>query len=189
MCMVLQVHQAITEVFWTNVCDEDLPFGGIIEHTNLVPTAWYGGRHVVYVSRYFSHAEGIATADIDQVREDWIAALLATFTHLDASDILHVDIFRTPYAAPLVSVPYLPQIPPDAEPPRGPGAGDHGPGVSAGPRHEPRCAVGRAGDRSWRYRRLDLSRVRRARPAARVPGDRSGVRGRRRPQCVPARVG
>ncbi|HUS61401.1 MAG TPA: methyltransferase domain-containing protein, partial [Acidimicrobiales bacterium] len=112
VCMVLQVRQAITEVFWTNVCDEDLPFGGIIEHTNLVPTAWYGGRHVVYVSRYFSHAEEIAAADIDRVRDDWIAALLATFPHLDPSDILHVDIFRTPYAAPLVSVPYLPQIPP-----------------------------------------------------------------------------
>ncbi len=112
VCMVLQVRRPITDVFWTNVCDEDLPFGGIIEHTNLVPNSWYGGRHVVYVSRYFAQSERIATDDLEEVQESWIAALLATFGHLDRTDLLDVDIFRTPYAAPLVSVPYLPQIPP-----------------------------------------------------------------------------
>jgi protoporphyrinogen oxidase/SAM-dependent methyltransferase len=112
VCMVLQLRRPITDVFWTNVCDRDLPFGGIIEHTNLVPTAWYGGRNVAYLSRYFTHAEEIATADLDGVRDEWVAALLATFRHLDRGDITDVDVFRTPYAAPLVSVPYLPQIPP-----------------------------------------------------------------------------
>jgi SAM-dependent methyltransferase len=111
VCMVLQLTKPMTEVFWTNVCDRDLPFGGIIEHTNLVPAAWYG-RHVAYVSRYFTHAEAIATADLDEVREEWIAGLLATFPHLRRNDLTAVDVFRTPYAAPLVSVPYLPQIPP-----------------------------------------------------------------------------
>jgi protoporphyrinogen oxidase/SAM-dependent methyltransferase len=111
VCMVLQLTKPMTEVFWTNVCDRDLPFGGIIEHTNLVPAGWYG-RHVAYVSRYFTHAEAIATADLDEVREEWITALLATFPHLRRDDVTTVDVFRTPYAAPLVSVPYLPQIPP-----------------------------------------------------------------------------
>lgn len=112
LCMVLQLQRPMTDVFWTNVCDEDLPFGGIIEHTNLVPAAWYGGRHVAYVSRYFTHAEEIATAELDEVRDDWVAALRRTFPRLGADDITGIDIFRTPYAAPLVSVPYLPQIPP-----------------------------------------------------------------------------
>jgi protoporphyrinogen oxidase/SAM-dependent methyltransferase len=112
VCMVLQLARPMTDVFWTNVCDDDLPFGGIIEHTNLVPPGWYSDRHVAYVSRYFTQAEAIAGADLDQVQEEWVAALLSTFTHLDRADIHHIDIFRTPYAAPLVSVPYLPQIPP-----------------------------------------------------------------------------
>ena len=112
VCMILQLRRPMTEVFWTNVCDDDLPFGGIIEHTNLVPASWYDGHHVAYVSRYFTASEQIADDDLDEVRELWVKALLATFPHLDADDVLHVDIFRTPYAAPLVSVPYLPQIPP-----------------------------------------------------------------------------
>jgi protoporphyrinogen oxidase/SAM-dependent methyltransferase len=111
VCMILQLTKPMTEVFWTNVCDRDLPFGGIIEHTNLVPAAWYG-RNVAYVSRYFTHAEEIATADLDGIRDEWVAALLATFPHLGRSDITEIDVFRTPYAAPLVSVPYLSQIPP-----------------------------------------------------------------------------
>ena len=53
VCVVLALPYALTDQFWTNVCDPDVPFGGIIEHTNLVPARWYGGQHVVYLSRYF----------------------------------------------------------------------------------------------------------------------------------------
>ena len=32
-----RARAAVADIYWTNVCDQDLPFGGIIEHTNLVP--------------------------------------------------------------------------------------------------------------------------------------------------------
>ena len=112
MCVILETTKAITPVFWTNVCDRDLPFGGIIEHTNLVPTDWYGGHHVAYLSRYFTPDEPIATADVEAEAARWIDGLRRTFPHLRAEDILQVRSFRTPYAAPLVTAPYLPSIPP-----------------------------------------------------------------------------
>lgn len=112
MVVILETKTAVTPVFWTNVCDRDVPFGGIIEHTNLVPTSWYGGNHVVYLSRYFAPDEDIATVDVDAEADRWIEALQGVFRHLRKSDVVQVRAFRTPYAAPLVSVPYLPQIPP-----------------------------------------------------------------------------
>lgn len=112
LCVVLETRSRVTPVFWTNVCDRDIPFGGIIEHTNLVPTSWYGGHHVVYLSRYFTPDEDVATADVEAEAERWIEALLGVVPHLRRSDILEVRAFRTPYAAPLVTAPYLPRIPP-----------------------------------------------------------------------------
>ena len=65
----------LSDIFWTNVCDDDLPFGGIIEHTNLVPAEWYDGHHVAYLSRYFTADEDVASADPDVEAAAWIEAL------------------------------------------------------------------------------------------------------------------
>ncbi|MGI8491843.1 MAG: methyltransferase domain-containing protein, partial [Acidimicrobiales bacterium] len=114
VCVIVDLPRALTPVFWTNVCDDDIPFGGIIEHTNLVPTSWYGGRHVVYLSRYFAPEEDIATADLETVTKEWLEACERLFPHFSAADVGDLKVFRTPYGAPLVSYPYLPRIAPVA---------------------------------------------------------------------------
>lgn len=112
LCAVFDLPYALTSTFWTNVCDATVPFGGIIEHTNLVPTSHYGGRHVVYLSRYFVHAEDVATADPKATAKDWLKVVESLFPHVSLDDIGQLHAFRTFYGAPLVSVPYLERIPP-----------------------------------------------------------------------------
>ena len=65
LCVVLETDRPLSSTYWTNVCDQSLPFGGVIEHTNLVPSGDYGDRHVVYLSRYFTSDEEVANADPD----------------------------------------------------------------------------------------------------------------------------
>jgi protoporphyrinogen oxidase len=114
LCVVLEMDGPLTDCYWTNVCDPDLPFGGIIEHTNLVPASDYGGRHVVYLSRYFTPDEPIAAADAER----WAALLDERFPGT-AGRVLAVHPFRTAHAAPLVQVGHLARIPPMAGPPAG----------------------------------------------------------------------
>ena len=52
LCTVLSLDEPLSDVYWTNVTDPGFDFSGLIEHTNLVPAAHYGGRHLVYLSRY-----------------------------------------------------------------------------------------------------------------------------------------
>ena len=106
----MELRRPLTQVFWTNVCDADVPFGGIIEHTNLVPAAHYGGRHVVYLSRYFTQGEAIAGADLQGIAESWMDLVRHQFA-IPEADVLSVQPFRTPYAAPLVSTGHLARIP------------------------------------------------------------------------------
>jgi len=112
LCVVLEMTQPVSDIYWTNVCDSALPFGGVIEHTNFVPPADYGGRHVLYVSRYFTTDEQIARADPDEEAARWVDALDDRFPGFDKRNVLAVHAFRTPYAAPLVTVGHLTRIPP-----------------------------------------------------------------------------
>ncbi len=111
-CVVLELDRPLTSVYWTNVCDERLPFGGIIEHTNMLPPSDYAGRHVVYLSRYFTSDEPLASADLHEEANRWVEALKKFFP-FDASSLIAVHPFKTPYAAPLVVLGYKAMIPPE----------------------------------------------------------------------------
>ncbi|HET9733600.1 MAG TPA: FAD-dependent oxidoreductase [Acidimicrobiales bacterium] len=110
LCVVLELRRSISPIYWTNVCDPDLPFGGIIEHTNLIPSSDYDGRHVVYLSRYFTPDEEVARADPVAEAERWVR-LLVQKLNLSTDDVLAVHPFRAPYAAPLVTLGYLDLLP------------------------------------------------------------------------------
>lgn len=110
LCVVLELRRSVSDIYWTNVCDPDLPFGGLIEHTNLMPASEYGDRHVVYLSRYFTPEEEIAKADPAVEAERWVK-LLSQKLHLSSDDVLAVHPFRSPYAAPLVTLGYLDLLP------------------------------------------------------------------------------
>jgi len=112
LCVVVEMAGPVSSIYWTNVCDRDLPFGGVIEHTNFVPASDYTGRHVVYVSRYFTADEPVARADPAEEAGHWIDALHERFPGFDNRRVLAVHPFRTPYAAPLVTVGHLGRISP-----------------------------------------------------------------------------
>jgi protoporphyrinogen oxidase len=118
LCVVLELDHPLTDLYWVNVCDPEVPFGGIIEHTNLVPPADYGGRHVVYLSRYFTTDEPVAAADPDEEAARWVEVLDQAFPGA-ARHVRAIHPFRAPYAAPLVAVGHLSRIPPLAGPPAG----------------------------------------------------------------------
>lgn len=105
-CIVLEHTRRISDTYWTNVCVDDVPFGALIEHTNLVPSDDYGGRQITYLGRYFTPDDPLATAELEQTAEDWISALEAHLPRFSRSDVVDVHPFRTPYAAPLISLGY-----------------------------------------------------------------------------------
>ncbi|GBF86956.1 NAD(P)/FAD-dependent oxidoreductase [Aphanothece sacrum] len=57
VCLVLQLNQSLSKTYWLNVNDPNFPFVGVIEHTNFEPKETYGGRHIVYLSKYLPETE------------------------------------------------------------------------------------------------------------------------------------
>jgi len=112
VCSVIETDRPITDVYWTNVCDPAAGFGAIIEQTNLVPSSDYGGRHVTYLGRYFTAAEAdIAATDAASLTDTWLDNLEAAYPRFQRSSVTAVHPFKTPYAAPLVTLGYRERIP------------------------------------------------------------------------------
>lgn len=111
LCVVVELSRPLTRFYWTNVCDPELPFGGLIEHTNMVPASDYGGRHIVYLSRYFPPGDPLAEVDVHVEAQRWVEALCGAFD-LDAGAVLGVHPFRTHHAAPRIYLRYLDELTP-----------------------------------------------------------------------------
>jgi len=55
-CLVMVLNRNLSSTYWLNIGDTDIPFVAVIEHTNFRPKSEYGGRHLVYLSRYMAAA-------------------------------------------------------------------------------------------------------------------------------------
>ncbi len=98
VCTVLELERPASRVYWTNVADAGFPFGGAIEHTNLVGTAMYGGRHVLYLSRYFSPDDEWARLPETECGERMENAL-GRLAGGEPPRVLARHVFRSPAAA------------------------------------------------------------------------------------------
>ena len=51
---LLELDRGFSPFYWTNIADPELPFVGVIEHTNLIGRERYGGRRFLYVANYLA---------------------------------------------------------------------------------------------------------------------------------------
>lgn len=101
VCVVLEMSQPLSNTYWLNIADSRLPFGGVIEQTNLIAPANYGGRHIAYLSRYFTHNEAIAGMSKEAISHEFLQALPSVFPHFKPANVLKTHVFRSNTAAPV----------------------------------------------------------------------------------------
>jgi protoporphyrinogen oxidase len=112
VCLVLELDRPLSSTYWLNVNDPGFPFVGVIEHTNFEPAAAYGGRHIVYVSKYLATSAPLyQMADADVVAFA-LPHLARMFPKFDPSWVAAAHVWRARYAQPVVVRNYSALIPP-----------------------------------------------------------------------------
>ena len=109
---ILELEHSLTPFYWLNIADPDMPFGGLIEHTNYIPRERYGGRHLLYISNYLFPDHPRFHAPKKEVIASYLPALARVNKDFDPSWIVKSHHFRAEYAQPVVSVGYRERIPP-----------------------------------------------------------------------------
>jgi protoporphyrinogen oxidase len=111
-CLVLALDRPLTSSYWMNVTDPGYPFMALVEHTNYMDPADYGGRHLVYLGNYRPMDDPLLQAPTPEVLEQF-APYLARINSAFTSDwVIDAWASAAPFAQPIVTVDYREHIPP-----------------------------------------------------------------------------
>jgi len=110
VCSVLSMDEALTDTYWLNIAD-DAPFGALIEHTNFVPPARYGGEHLLYAVKYVqSMDDPLWQMDDEGVEETWLTGIEDLFPEFDRESVNWIETSRSPKTAPIYERGYLEKV-------------------------------------------------------------------------------
>jgi protoporphyrinogen oxidase len=109
-------RQLLSNVYWLNINDRDLPFLALVEHTNFLPAADYGGAHPVYLGNYLPMDDPLFNASESAVLETFLPAVARIQPRFRPEWVQQHWMFRGPYAQPIVTTRYLETLPPHRTP-------------------------------------------------------------------------
>jgi len=101
--LLLEMRRAYLDVYWMNVADMDVPFLGMVEHTNLVPADRYPARYL-YVSNYVAPDDPLTRLGPDALLQHYLAALKLMNPSFRPEDVLRYWAFREDAAQPVPRV-------------------------------------------------------------------------------------
>jgi protoporphyrinogen oxidase len=120
LCVVLALkHQLLTDgTYWLNLpatsADKQanrFPFLALVEHTNYLDKANYGGDHIVYCGDYVPADHEYFTMSEDELVERFVKVLPTFNRNFEPDWIRKAWVFRAPYAQPIPYVNHSEKIP------------------------------------------------------------------------------
>lgn len=102
VCLVLELSRNLSRTYWINVNDPDFPYIGIIEHTNFEPPETYGGRHIVYLSKYLPESTDLFHMNDKQIFEFSLPYIQRMFPYFNQGWVSNYNVWRTRYAQPII---------------------------------------------------------------------------------------
>ena len=109
--MILVLDRPLSSRYWMSIADTNLPFVAIIEHTNMVDKALYGGRHIVYLSNYPSRESALYQKSAEELLDEFVPHLRKINPEFDRSWILEFHHHKVDGAQPIIGVNYSQRIP------------------------------------------------------------------------------
>jgi protoporphyrinogen oxidase len=108
---LLEMNQPLSNIYWLNIADRNLPFTGVIEHTNFMPSADYGGKHYVYLSKYLETDHPYFSMPEAELIETYLPYLKRINPAFDRRWIDRWWVFRERSAQPIVTLNYSQKLP------------------------------------------------------------------------------
>jgi protoporphyrinogen oxidase len=119
-CLVLSLRRQLThQTYWLNVNDPGFPFLSLVEHTNYLPPADYGGRRLVYLGNYLAPDHPTFGKSATMLLEEYSPHLRRINPAFSADWVEDVWSFSAPFAQPIVRVGYQASLPAHQTPLRG----------------------------------------------------------------------
>ncbi|MFI3135312.1 MAG: NAD(P)/FAD-dependent oxidoreductase [Methylococcaceae bacterium] len=119
VCLVLELDQPLSKTYWLNVNDPSFPFVGVIEHTNFERPETYGGKHIVYLSKYLPHTDALYVMSADEFLDYALPYLQKMFPSMQRDWIQRHHLWKARWSQPVVEKHYGALIPSEDGPENG----------------------------------------------------------------------
>lgn len=107
LCTLYVLRRSLSPIYWLNVSDDQVPFGGLIEHTNFIPSEDYAGKHLVYLSHYTDPDAPAYSMDAGALAQHYVPSLRRIASGFDESWVERCHPFRDRWAQPIVTTNYV----------------------------------------------------------------------------------
>lgn len=111
ICLVLELDRSLSSTYWLNVNDVSFPFVGVIEHTNFEPPESYGGRHIVFLSKYTPADDPFYAMNADQAFDFAWPHLKKMFPAFEPAWVKGKYVWKSDHAQPIVEKNYSAMLP------------------------------------------------------------------------------
>lgn len=111
VCLVLELDRPLSKTYWLNVNEPSFPFVGVIEHTNFERPETYGGRHIVYLSKYLPHTDRLYSMNADEFLDYALPYMQTMFPAMQRDWIQAHHLWRARWSQPVVEKHYSRMIP------------------------------------------------------------------------------
>jgi protoporphyrinogen oxidase len=111
VCMTLILKKSLSDIYWLNICDPKIPFGGIIEHTNFIQKEKYGGHTIVYLFNYIPKNHKFYSIKDKELFKTYLKGLKKVFPEFSEKWIKNYVIYRDEFATPIYTKNYSHTVP------------------------------------------------------------------------------
>ncbi len=119
LVLLMVSKRSMSHIYWLNIADRDIPFVGVIEHTNYVPPKFYQGRHIIYVTNYLDPSDPLYRMGPEELFQEYLPGLRKVNPDFGPDWIEQKFLFRADAGQPVVTLGYGDRIPDHRTPLRG----------------------------------------------------------------------
>ena len=112
MTVVLRLKKQFLKdnTYWLSVCETQAPIMAVVEHTNFMDKKHYNNEHVVYLGNYLAKTHPFYTMTDKKLMETFHPFLQELHPGYE-KNLIGYDVFRTPFAQPIITTNYSRIIP------------------------------------------------------------------------------
>lgn len=104
--MMIVTNKSFSPFYWLNIGDNDIPFGGIIEHTNFIDKSNYDNNHILYISNYMTEDNKLYNLSKEELLKEYMKSLTKINKEFTMKNIKDYYVFDEKYAQPIIECNY-----------------------------------------------------------------------------------
>jgi protoporphyrinogen oxidase len=97
--------------YWLSVCEKDSPIMAVVEHTNFMEKGNYNNEHLVYLGNYLPKDHKYFSMEGEEILKIYDSFLKKLNPDYKKS-LIGIEVFKVPFAQPIIPVNYSAMIPP-----------------------------------------------------------------------------